>query len=98
MGDVAFEVTQASYDIYKNNIAMLIQKSYYDALHAQKMVEVKRAMERGKNNMNLLKQEEEGLKPKDDMLMASVYYQGTQIEYEKAKGDFENTLLELKKI
>lgn len=99
MGDVAFEVTQASYDIYKNNIAMLIQKSYYDALHAQKMVEVKkRAMERGKKQYEFAKASyEEGLKPKDDMLMASVYYQGTQIEYEKAKGDFENTLLELKK-
>lgn len=36
MADVSLEVTKASYEIYKNNIAMLIQKSYYDTLHSKK--------------------------------------------------------------
>ncbi len=99
MADVAFEVTQASYDIYKNNIAMLIQKSYYDVLHAEKMLEVKKkAMERGKTQYEFANASyEEGLKSKDDMLLAKIYYRGTQIEYEKAKGDYENAFLELKK-
>ncbi|MCC5908867.1 MAG: TolC family protein [Clostridiaceae bacterium] len=99
MTEVSLEVTEASYNIYKNNIALLIQKSYYDVLQAQQMLGVKaKAMERGRTQYEFAKASyEEGLKPKDDMLMASVYYRGTQIEHEKAKGDLENSLFELKK-
>lgn len=99
MTEVAYEVTQASFDIYKNSIALLIQKNYYDVLQAKQMLEVKKkAMERGKTQYEFAKASyEEGLKPKDDMLVASTYYRSTKIQYEKAKGDLENAIIELKK-
>lgn len=99
MTEVAYEVTQASFDIYKNSIALLIQKNYYDVLQAKQMLEVKKkAMERGKTQYEFAKASyEEGLKPKDDMLVASTYYRSTKIQYEKAKGDLENAIIQLKK-
>ncbi len=99
MADVAYEVTKYSYDIYKNKIAMLIQKNYYDVLKAQKILEVKeKAMDRGKKQYEFSKDSyEEGMKAKDEMLLAKAYYEGTQIEYMKAKGELENALIEFKK-
>lgn len=99
MTKIALEVTQASFDIYKNSIALLIQKNYYDVLQAKQMLEVKKkAMDRGKTQYEFAKASyEEGLKPKDDMLVASTYYRSTKIQYEQAKGDLENAIVELKK-
>jgi hypothetical protein len=99
MANVSYEVTRASYDIYKNKIAMLIQKNYYDVLKAQKILEVKKkAMDRGKKQYEFAKAGyETGMKAKDDMLLAEVYYKGTQIEYEKARGELQKTLVEFKK-
>ncbi len=99
MTQIALEVTQASFDIYKNGIALLIQKNYYDVLQAKQMLEVKqKAMDRGKTQYEFAKASyEEGLKPKDDMLVASTYYRSTKIQYEQAKGDLENAIVELKK-
>ncbi|SKC56765.1 TolC family protein [Maledivibacter halophilus] len=99
MADISYEVTNASYNIYKNQIAMLIQKNYYDVLKAQKMVEVKKkAMERAKKQYEFAKDSYDvGMKARDDMLLSDVYYKGTQIEYRKAQGDLENALIELKK-
>ncbi len=100
MPSVAYEVTKASYDIYKNGIALLIQKSYYDVLQAEELVRVKeKAMKRGEKQYEFAKAAyEEGMKAKDDMLMAKVYYDGTQVEYEKAKGELNGAKIELKKI
>jgi outer membrane protein TolC len=99
MASVSYEVTEASYEIYKNQVAMLIQKSYYDVLKAQKMLEAKnKAMERGRKQYEFAKASyEEGLKAKDDMLMAELYYKATQLEYRKAQGDLQNALTEFKK-
>ncbi|NMB26896.1 MAG: TolC family protein [Tissierellia bacterium] len=99
MTEIGFEVTQASFDIYKNSIALLIQKNYYDVLQAKQMLEVReKAMKRGETQYEFAKASyEEGLKPKDDMLVASNYYKATKIQYEKAKGDLENSIIELKK-
>lgn len=99
MTDISFEVTQASFDIYKNSIALLIQKNYYDVLQAKQMLEVKRkAMERGRIQHEFATASyKEGLKAKDDMLVASIYYRSTKVQYEKAKGDLENSIIELKK-
>ncbi len=99
MSDVSFEVTQASFDIYKNSIALLIKKNYYDVLQAKQMLGVKeKAMERGKTQYEFATASyKEGLKAKDDMLVASMYYKSTKIQYEKAKGDLENAIIELKK-
>lgn len=99
MPDVVFEVTQASFDIYKNNIALLIQKNYYDVLQAQEMLKVrKRAMDRGAKQYEFLKASyEEGMKAKDDLLMAELYYKSTKIAYEQTKGDLESAKVELMK-
>jgi hypothetical protein len=99
MANVSYEVTNASYDIYKNKIAMLIQKNYYDVLKAQKILAVKRkAMERAKKQYEFSKDSfEVGMKAKDDMLLADVYYKSTEIEFRKAEGELENAFIELKK-
>lgn len=99
MSEVSFEVTQASFDIYKNNIALLIQKNYYDVLQAKQMLLVKeKAMARGKIQYEFAKASyDEGLKAKDDMMVANIYYKSTKVQYEKAKGDLENAIIELKK-
>jgi len=99
MTGIQSELTKASYDIYKSQIAMLIQKSYYDALKAEKMLEVKKkAMERGERQYNFTKEGyEKGMKAKDDVLLANIYYIGTKLEYQKAEGEYKNALIELKK-
>ena len=100
MPSVAYEVTKASYDIYKNGIGLLIQKSYYDVLQAEELLKVKeKAMKRGEKQYEFAKAAyEEGMKAKDDMLMAKVYYDGTLVEYEKAKGELNSAKIELKKV
>ncbi len=99
MANVSYEVTEASRDIYENQIALLIQKSYYDVLKLEKLLEVKRkAMKRGKKQYEFAKDSyEEGMKAKDDMLLAEVYYRGTQIDYNKTQGELDNAYTELKK-
>lgn len=94
-----YNVTKASYDIYKNQLSMLIQKDYYDVLKMRKMAEAKeKAMERGKKQYEFAQNGfEAGMESKDNMLLANTYYQGTQIEYRNAVGDFNNAVIELKK-
>lgn len=99
MAEVSNEVTNASYDIYKNQIALLIQKSYYDVLKARKMLEVKqRAVDRAKKQFDLAAESyRAGMKAKDDMLLAELYYKKTQIEYQQALADLNNAMIEFKK-
>lgn len=97
--NISYEVTKASKEIYRNQVALLIQNDYYEALKAKKIMEVKqKAVERGKQQYDFAQESyEEGMKAKDDMLIAKIYYQGTQIELEKAAGEYENALIQLKK-
>ena len=99
MSRVSLEVTKASYDIYKNQIAMLIKKGYYDVLKAQKLLEAKqKAMDRAKKQWDFAADSfNEGMKAKDDVLLAEVYYKGIQIEYKNAEGNLKNAFIELKK-
>ncbi|MDK2835625.1 MAG: hypothetical protein PWP21_402, partial [Thermosediminibacterales bacterium] len=99
MADISYEVTSASYGIYKNKIALLIQNSYYNVIKAEKLLEAKKkAMERAKKQFQFAKDGfEEGMKSKDEMLLADLYYKGAQIEYQKAEGELKNALIELKK-
>ncbi|AFS78867.1 outer membrane efflux protein [Gottschalkia acidurici 9a] len=99
MATTSFEVTKDSYDIYKNQIALLIQKNYYDVLKAQKLLEVKKkSMERGEKQYQFASDSyASGMKAKDDMLLAKVYYKATQADYEKAQGDLNNAIIELRK-
>lgn len=100
MASVTYDVTEASYEIYKNQIALLIQKSYYDVLKAQELLKVQqKKIERAKTQYEFTKMSyEEGMKAKDDMLVAEVYYDQTQIEYKNSKGEYENALTTLKKV
>jgi len=99
MAEVSYEVAKASYDIYRNKIALLIQKSYYDVLKAKKLLEVKeKAVQRAEKQYHITKAAfEEGMKARDELLLAQLYYEKTQIEYEKARGELNTALIELKK-
>lgn len=98
MADVNLDVTRYAKGIYRNQIAMLIQKNYYDALYAQKMVDLKKvAMERGESQYKLVNLSyENGMKAKDDMLLAKMYYDGTKVEYRLAQATYNNAIYELK--
>ncbi|MCR4436938.1 MAG: TolC family protein [Clostridiales bacterium] len=99
MADASKKVITASEGIYRNQIALQIQNSYYDVLKAKKMLEVKEnAVKRGEAQYNFAKDGyESGFKAKDDMLLANIYYTGAQLELQKARNDYNNALIELKK-
>lgn len=99
MADVNLDVTRYAKKIYTNQIAMLVYKNYYDALYAQKILELKeRAMERGKIQFDLTKLSyENGMKSKDDYLLSKMYYTGTVINHRLAEADYKNAMYELKK-
>jgi hypothetical protein len=98
MADVNLDVTRYAKGIYKNQIAMLIQKNYYDALYAEKMVELKKvAMKRGEEQYNMVKLSyENGMKAKDDLLLAKMYYDSTKISLRLAQATYNNAIYELK--
>ncbi len=99
MSGVNLDVTRYAKEIYKNQIAMLIQKNYYDALYAQKVYFLKKtAMERGLTQYNMVKLSyDNGMKAKDDMLLGKMYYDGTSIALNLAEANYKNALYELKK-
>ncbi len=93
------EITQYSYDIYKNQIALLIQNNYYDAIKEEKLLALKeKTVERAKTQAEFAAASyEAGAKAKDDMLMAKSYYDGTMIDYDMQVKAYHNALLELRK-
>lgn len=99
MAGVNLDVTKYAKGIYRNQIAMLIQKNYYDALQAEKILELRsKAMDRGEKQFSFVTLSyENGMKARDDMLLSKMYYDGTVIAYELAKAQYENAVLELKK-
>lgn len=99
MADDSVTITAASKGIYKNQIALRIQYSYYNVLKAQKLVEVrKNTMKRAEVQWQFAEDGyESGMKAKDDVLLANMYYTGTKLEYQKAEDDYDNALLELKR-
>ncbi len=99
MAGVNLDVTRYAKEIYKNQIAMLIQKNYYDALYAEKIYFLKKtAMERGLKQYDMVKLSyENGMKAKDDMLLGKMYYDGTVIALNLAEANYKNALYELKK-
>lgn len=96
---VNLDVTKYAKGIYKNQIAMLIQKNYYDALHAQKILSLKEiAKERGEKQYDIVKLSyDNGMKSKDDMLLSKMYYDSTIIACRLAKAEYNNAIYELKK-
>lgn len=99
MAGVNLDLTRYAKNIYKNQIAMLIQKNYYDALYAQKVLKLKKvAKERGEKQYNMVKLSyENGMKAKDDLLLAKMYYDSTVINYRYADATYKGALYELKK-
>ncbi|WHH58847.1 TolC family protein [Petroclostridium sp. X23] len=93
------KITTYSYDIYKNQVAMLIQKNYYDVLKNQKLVQLReKTMERGQIQYNAVSNAYYlGLKAKEDVLLAETYYDSTRIAYEMAVQEYNKAMLELKK-
>jgi len=98
MAGVNLDVTKYAKNIYKNQIAMLIQKNYYDALYAKKVYELKKiAMERGEKQYNMVKLSyDNGMKAKDDLLLSKMYYDSTIISCRLAESDYKNALVKLK--
>lgn len=99
MAKASSTVTVAAEGIYKNQIALMIQNSYYNVLKTRKLVEVKAStMKRAETQLQNAKDGcDVGMKARDDVLLASIYYTGARLEYEKAFDDYNNALAELKK-
>ncbi|MBP1926934.1 outer membrane protein TolC [Sedimentibacter acidaminivorans] len=99
MAGVNLNVTRYAKGIYRNQIAMLIQKNYYDALYAEKIFELKKiAKERGEKQYNMVKLSyENGMKAKDDFLLSKMYYDSTVISCRLAEANYKNAIFELKK-
>lgn len=99
MAGVNLDITRYAKNIYRNQIALLIQKNYYDALYAEKVLRLKeKAKERGEKQYNMVKLSyENGMKAKDDLLLAKMYYDSTVIAYRYAKASYNSGIYELKK-
>lgn len=98
MAGVNLDVTRYAKGIYKNQIAMLIQKNFYDALYAKKVYELKKiAMERGEKQYDMVKLSyDNGMKAKDDLLLSKMYYDSTIISCRLAESDYKKALVKLK--
>lgn len=98
MARVNLSVTDYAQEIYENQIAMLIRKDYYDALYAEKLLEVKEKAEaRGKVQFDMIQVSyDNGMKAKDDYLLAKMFYEGTQLEARLAQANYNNALYTLK--
>lgn len=99
MAGVNLDVTKYAKGIYKNQIAMLIQKNYYDVLHAEKILTLKKkAEQRGREQYNIVKLSyDNGMKAKDDFILSKMYFSSTGIALEMAEAEYENAVFELKK-
>ncbi len=98
MADVNLSVTEYAEDIYRNQIAMLIRKNYYDALYAGKILSIKAiALERGNRQYEMAHLAyENGMKALNDDLLAKMYRDGTEIAYRLAQAEYKNALCTLK--
>ncbi len=93
------KVTAYAVNILKNQVALLIENSYFEALKQQEILRVKdKAMERGLVQYELAKAAYEvGGKSKDDMLLAKSYYNSTVMARELQVKEYNSALIELKK-
>ena len=98
MANIQDEVTGYAINIYRNQVALLIQNSYYEALKEQQLLEVKKkATQRGKLQYELAQAAYDvGAKSKDDMIIAKTYYDSTVMSEELQRKDYNAALIELK--
>lgn len=99
MSRAAEKLSLSATGIYRNQIAMQIENNYYNALKAKKIMEMKIVSEkRAATQYQFAKDSyESGMKAKDDMMLAEIYYTGTTLEVQKSMNDYDNALIELKK-
>lgn len=99
MAEVQDRLTHYSISIYKSQIALQIQNSYFEALKQIKLMDAKqKAMERGKLQFEFADYAYEvGAKSKDDRNLAKLYYDSTVIAYDLQVKETNNALIELKK-
>ena len=93
------EVTSYAQNIFKNQAALLITNSYFEALKQQKLLEVKdKAVERGALQYELAQAAYDvGAKSKDDLVIAKTYYDSTLMSRELQLKDYNAVLIDLKK-
>lgn len=99
MAKAAVTINEAAQGIYRNQTALLIQNNYYTVLKTEKLLEAKKqSLKRAELQYSFVRDGYEvGLKTKDSLLLAELYYTGAKLEYEKELDDYNNALLELKK-
>lgn len=93
------EVMSYARNIYKNQVALLVEKSYFDALKEQEILKVKqKTEERGRVQYEMAKAAYEvGMKSKDDMLIAKTFYDSTIMATELQVRAYNDAMTELKK-
>jgi len=93
------EVTNYSIEIYRNQVALLIEKNYFEALKQQELLKVKqKAEERGRIQYEMAKAAYEvGMKSRDDMNIAKTYYDSTIMNTALQEKEYNAAMLELKK-
>ncbi len=94
------EVTSAGYEVVRKKIALLVRKCYYDAVKAQKIEFLKKAaLERATRQYEIAKASyEEGMRAKDDLLLADIQMKLFKVDLQKAHMERKNAHTELKKI
>jgi outer membrane protein TolC len=100
MADTAVDVSKTGYKMGKQKIALLAEKSFYDVIKSQNMLEVKeKALKRAKGQYEIVKAAYEvGMKAKDDMLLAQSQMEFMSADLEKVKGDLKNSKIILKEV
>lgn len=86
-GKAGYEIASLKDELSKKQISLLTQKSYYDVLNANRLVKVKTsALNRAKSQATLAKQGfEQGMRAKDDWLMAQAQVDLMQADQENAR-------------
>lgn len=99
MAKIQDRVTSYSSNIYKNQIAMQIQNSYYNALKQLKLLESRdKALQRAKLQYEYADfAYSVGAKSKDDMIFAKLYYDGADMAYDLQLKEYNNAIIELEK-
>ncbi len=100
MSNTAFEVSKTGYEMGRQKIALLAEKSYYDVIKFQNMLKVKqKALERAEGQYKIVKAAYEvGMNAKDDMLLAQSQMELMSADLKKAKGDYKNSKIKLKEV
>ena len=100
MAQLQDEVTSAGYEVAKKKIALLVRKCYYDTVKAQKIETLKEAaLERATRQYEIAKASyEEGMRAKDDLLLADIQMNFFKVDLQKAQLERKNSYIQLKKV